>query len=226
MKIYLTAVDGPLLQAWRKFCEPLNNADTPFTSTRRELVFVEVAEGSILDLEVEAVVSPANSFGFMDGGIDAAYTRHFGEGVQEALQDAIRGSGGEGGELLVGQALVVPTARQTEAIPRSRSERIPWLIAAPTMRVPMILGRETVNPYLAARAALRLAKHRGIKSIAFPGLGTGVGRVPPEICAQQMRVAIEEVILERVKFPKTWREAQLKHMSLYTASQHDLQHGI
>jgi O-acetyl-ADP-ribose deacetylase (regulator of RNase III) len=60
------------------------------------------------------------------------------------------------------------------------------------MRVPMILGN-TVNPYLAARAALLLIKHGRftdghlagepvsgyVRSVAFPGLGTGVGRVGP-----------------------------------------------
>lgn len=30
-------------------------------------------EGSILDVEGDALVSPVNSFGFMDGGIDRAY---------------------------------------------------------------------------------------------------------------------------------------------------------
>ncbi len=31
---------------------------------------VEVIEGDLLDLDCDAIVSPANSFGFMDGGID------------------------------------------------------------------------------------------------------------------------------------------------------------
>jgi protein-tyrosine phosphatase len=35
---------------------------------------------------VTAIVSPANSFGFMDGGIDLAYSRHFGWGLQTRLQ--------------------------------------------------------------------------------------------------------------------------------------------
>ena len=116
------------------------------------------------------------------------------------------------------------------------NNRIPYLIAAPTMRVPMILA-DTVNPYLVARAALLLVKHgtipmgnlvgepvsAAITSIAFPGLGTGVGRVGPNTCARQMRVAIEHVLLGDTSFPRTWAEAQMRHQLLYTDRTRDLQ---
>ena len=70
MKIILSAVEAPLADAWQRFCGHLEG--------------VTVHRGSILDLEVEAVVSPANSFGFMDGGIDALYSSFFGWRVQDA----------------------------------------------------------------------------------------------------------------------------------------------
>jgi O-acetyl-ADP-ribose deacetylase (regulator of RNase III) len=63
------------------------------------------------------------------------------------------------------------------------------------MRTPTILGPETDHPYRAARAVLELAgSERGVllDRVAFPGLGTGVGRVPPEVCARQMRRALQE----------------------------------
>ena len=187
-----------MAEAWSKAC------DVPI---------VEVYRGGIFEIETDAVVSPANSFGFMDGGIDALYTRRFGEGVQETLQTLIRAIPMR--ELLVGMALAV----------RTGDSKIPWCIAAPTMRVPMILGPETVNPYLAAKAALLVAKEEdSIKTVAFPGLGTGVGRVPPEVCARQVRAAIDEVIFGINPFPASWRTAQLRHLSLYTDSEHDLQH--
>ncbi len=64
MKLILTAVEKSLAEAWRKFFS--------------ELDFVTVPHGSILDARCDAVVSPANSFGFMDGGIDAIYLSFFG----------------------------------------------------------------------------------------------------------------------------------------------------
>jgi hypothetical protein len=60
MRIILTAVDRELAGAWRRCCGDVEG--------------VEVQEGSIFDVHCDALVSPANSFGFMDGGIDALYT--------------------------------------------------------------------------------------------------------------------------------------------------------
>jgi O-acetyl-ADP-ribose deacetylase (regulator of RNase III) len=144
--------------------------------------------------------------------------------VQERLQALIRER--HHGELLVGAAEIVHTDNL----------RIPYVIAAPTMRVPMIL-RDTVNPYLAARAALLLVKHgvfpagplagervaSGVHSIAFPGLGTGVGQVGPDTCARQVRAAIEEVLLGPKTYPVTWADAQARHQRLYTDRVRDLQ---
>ncbi len=211
MKIILAALEPELAAAWERHCGDLPD--------------VTIHRGSILDLEVDAVVSPANSFGFMDGGIDRFYSYHFGWHVQERLQELIRTR--HHGELLVGTAELVETDRP----------RIPYVIAAPTMRVPMILS-ETVNPYLAARAALRLITHGQVaggiragepvssvvQSVAFPGLGTGVGRVSFDTCARQVRVAIEEVVTGSYGFPRSWAEAQERHQRLYTDRVRDLQY--
>ena len=184
MHIILTAPEPALAKAWTAFCGDLD--------------FMDVHEGSILDVACDAVVSPANSFGFMDGGIDVDYMHYFGGDIQRSVRRQIFDH--HQGELLVGTATIV----ETDDAP------IPFLIAAPTMRVPMIL-RESVNPYLAARAVLLLVKngtflagqHAGqrsadyVKVIAFPGLGTGVGRVGSNTCAHQVRAAIDDVILER-----------------------------
>lgn len=210
MRIILCALYEPLALAWESYC--------------RELDGVEIYRGNILNLKVDAVVSPANSFGFMDGGIDMVYSQHFGWNVQQQLQNQIQQL--HHGELLVGQADIVET----------NDFDIPYLIAAPTMRVPMVLA-DSVNPYLAARAALLLVKHGqfpsgalegkrisdGVKSIAFPGLGTGVGRVPPEKCAMQVRTAIKEVVLDEYQFPTSWAEAQIRHQQMYTDKFRDLQ---
>lgn len=195
MKIILTAVDQSLYAAWKAHCGDLPD--------------VEIYKGSILDLTVDAVVSPANSFGFMDGGVDLLYLQRFGARVQNHLQQSIARD--HRGELLVGQAQGVVT-KDTE---------IPWLIAAPTMRVPMILPSDTVNPFLAARAALLYALEN-VDSIAFPGMGTGIGRVSPAICARQMRAAIIEV-RGGITFPASWLDASNRHQKLYGSTTRNLQ---
>jgi O-acetyl-ADP-ribose deacetylase (regulator of RNase III) len=211
LQIVLSAVEDALVDAWKRFCG--------------DLEFVSVHQGSILDLECDAVVSPANSFGFMDGGIDLIYSRHFGGQLQARLQKLIHDT--HHGELLVGTAEIVETG----------NARIPYLIAAPTMRVPMIL-KDSVNPYLAARAVMLLIQHRrfssgqregmpiseSVKSVAFPGLGTGVGQVGPNTCARQVRAAIDEAILKKNSFPVTWADAQHRHQQLYTDRFRNLQY--
>jgi O-acetyl-ADP-ribose deacetylase (regulator of RNase III) len=211
VKIILTSREPELTNAWTKHCGDLD--------------FVTVHSGSILDLACDAVVSPANSFGFMDGGIDALYSERFGWQVQDRLRQVILER--HHGELLIGAAEIV----ETDYL------RMPYLIAAPTMRVPMILGRETISPYLAARAVFLLVKkgkftqgeHTGqniaeyVESIAFPGMGTGIGRVPVEVCARQMRAAIDEILLGKFKFPNSWAEASERHQLLYADRARDLQ---
>lgn len=169
MKIVLCAVDTRLAEAWRRALPQ------PFGSSA-----VLVVDGDILSLQVDAVVSPANSFGFMDGGLDALYTRFFGPELQERLQRMIREQAD--GELLVGQALPVETGHA----------RIPWCISAPTMRVPRRL--ESAEPaYLATRAAVRCALAAGLESMAIPGMGTGTGGLPPESAARAMLRGIQDV---------------------------------
>src|SRR5262245_26819202 len=142
---------------------------------------VEVSEGDIFDVVADAIVSPANSFGFMDGGIDLVYSRRFGWGLQTRLQELLRAE--HDGELPVGQAVIVPT----------NDPAIPWLISAPTMRIPMDVS-DTVNAYLAFRAAIRAVRHHNlasahIETVLCPGLGTAVGRMAPKACARQMHYA-------------------------------------
>ncbi len=198
LTVVLTAVDGRLAAAWERWCGDLG--------------CVEVRPGSALDAGCDAAVSPANSFGFMDGGVGRVYAEAFGPAVPARVQACIRGC--HAGERPVGQADAVPTGHPAA----------PYLVVAPTMRVPGRLGR-TVHPYLAARAALLLVT-RGrflygglagkpvggvVRRVAFPGLGTGADGVPPATCARQVRAAIEGVVLGRGAFPASALQARKRH---------------
>jgi O-acetyl-ADP-ribose deacetylase (regulator of RNase III) len=159
-----------------------------------------VAASDPVDIKADAIVSPANSFGFMDGGIDALYTYQFGDGLQQRLQARIAEE--HGGELPVGMAVIVPTQHPD----------IPWCISAPTMRVPRDVA-ETVNAYLAFRAALRavLAHNAAglprISTLLCPGLATAVGHMPVARCARQMRVAWDHVLGDKRAMPRSLRAA-------------------
>jgi O-acetyl-ADP-ribose deacetylase (regulator of RNase III) len=189
MHLILATIQEAQATAWRRFCSDLS--------------FVEIHLGSILDVSCNAIVSPANSFGFMDGGIDMLYLRRFGSDLESRLKSKIATN--HHGELLVGAADIIET----------NDVDISWMIAAPTMRVPMVLT-DSVNAYLATRAALLCAKQVGFKSVAFPAMGTGVGQMSPMTCANQMRAAIDDVLLDKFTPPRTWAEASERHQLLYT----------
>jgi O-acetyl-ADP-ribose deacetylase (regulator of RNase III) len=165
--------------------------------------------GDVFDLTADAVVSPANSFGYMDGGIDLVYLNRFGWGLQDRLQAHLRAE--HFGELPVGQATIVSTG----------DPEIPFLISAPTMRVPQPVD-DTINVYLAFRAALvAVLKHnasgqRTIGSILVPGLGTGIGRVPFPKAAREMKLAHEAVIDRAVDRDKAGNRMWLGNVELLT----------
>lgn len=160
-----------------------------------------VAPGDPIDIEADAILSPANSFGFMNGGIDAVYTHVFGRGVEQRLQSLLKAE--HAGELPIGQAVIVETGNKT----------IPWCVCAPTMRTPMGVA-DTLNAFLAFRAALLAVRahnasaRRPIRSLLSPGLGTAVGNMPPERCARQMRAAWDRVLGLKPFFPKSLAEGE------------------
>ncbi len=181
---------------------------------------VKVSRGDIFKGApgADAIVSPANSFGFMDGGIDMADSEHFGWQLQTRLQQHLRG--GYHGELPVGQAVIIPAydgaGRDSSVDWRqfNHGEPIEYLISAPTMRVPNDVST-TPNAYLACRAVIHAVEDHNnkkrksftpVKRVLVPGLGTLIGRMPSKRCAHQMLQAYETFVEGRHKFriePKT-----------------------
>lgn len=190
MQIILSALTDKLLNAWAEFFAGEAN--------------VSIVAKDITTIPCDAVVSPANSFGFMDGGLDYALSERFGWDLEKKLQKIIKEL--PEGELLVGKALVLETGDET----------VPYLISAPTMRIPTNFNIDTsINAYLAMKAALIAAQsHEKINSIAVPGLCTGVGRMQPMIAARQMFQAYKEIILgEKMDFA-TFGESQKYHWNI------------
>ena len=190
MKIILIAIERKLVDAWKEF---FGTADNVF-----------IIEDDITKIECDAVVSPANSFGFMDGGLDFALSERFGWDLEKRLQRQIKEL--PEGELLVGQAIIMETGDKV----------VPYLISAPTMRIPTNFNIDTsINAYLAMKAILIKAKNDNrISSVAIPGLCTGVGRMQPMISARQMFLAYQEIILgQRMDFA-TFAEAQKYHWNI------------
>ena len=126
-KIYLIDTSPLLASAWR-------------TAFARFPEF-QVLQGDYFQQPADALVSPANSFGIMDGGLDLAIRNTLGYSIQGKLQQVIVDK--YHGELPVGVAEIVETG----------DERWPYLVAAPTMRIPESV-HGTLNAYLAFHAIL------------------------------------------------------------------------
>jgi O-acetyl-ADP-ribose deacetylase (regulator of RNase III) len=188
VEVHLCALDSAMARAW-----------STYFGTQAGVV---IHEGDILGKRADAILSPANSFGFMDGGIDLAYSHFFGWDLQDRLQEHLRRE--YSGELPVGCAVLIPTHHQD----------IPYLLSAPTMRVPADVA-DTVNVYLAFRAALLVAKAcQEVRSLLSPALGTGVGSMPLERAARQMYAAYAEVILGETQWRETARGVLQHHARL------------
>jgi len=156
--------------------------------------------------EFDCMVSAANSFGLMDGGVDAAITVFFGDQLQKRVQQRVLDE--FDGEQPIGTSFIIPT----------RNSKHPYLAHTPTMRVPMsIQGTDYV--YLAMKAMLRAVKDHNlrvkngtvsdtdspIKSAACTGLGTFYGKMAFDEAARQMALAYHNFLHPPKKI--TWSYA-------------------
>jgi O-acetyl-ADP-ribose deacetylase (regulator of RNase III) len=173
--IHLIDLDPHLVEEWQKQFNPVASN-----------VVAKVSD--YFDYPADAIVSPANSFGYMDGGLDRVISYELGNNIQQTVQSEIVKR--HHGELPVGTAIIVKT----------NSLQWPYLVIAPTMRVPEDVSN-TINAYLAFRAILLAIKEHNINnpkskinSLICSGLATGIGNLSPQLCALQMRIAYEHCI--------------------------------
>lgn len=144
---------------------------------------VKIVNGKFeLVREFDCLVSPANSFGLMDGGIDLAIRNYFGMKIQYSVQKRIQNE--FYGEQPVGTSIIVATG----------NEYHPFLAHTPTMRVPTDISK-TDNVYSAFFAMLSAVTNYNkdnkarIEKVLCPGLGTATGRMTPKEAARQMSIA-------------------------------------
>ncbi|MBW2991197.1 macro domain-containing protein [Candidatus Woesearchaeota archaeon] len=132
-----------------------------------------VKKASITTIEVDAVVNPANSFGFMGGGVAGVIKKVGGNEIEEeAIAQA---------PIQVGEACVTTSG---DLVCKK-------IIHAPTMHNPAE-KTDSHKVLCATKAALELADNSGFKSLALPGMGTGVGGLDKLEAAKTMVKAIKE----------------------------------
>lgn len=155
--------------------------------------------------EFDCLVSPANSFGLMDGGIDLAIRNFFGMKIQYNVQKIIQKE--FYGEQPVGTSVIVFT----------ENDDYPFLAHTPTMRVPIDISG-TDNVYNAMFAMLRaVANHNKsskvrIEKVLCPGLGTATGRMPLKEAARQMSLAYNNFMMPTTNMK--WRNLQRRNQEI------------
>ena len=163
-----------------------------------------IQQGDLTEMDTDAIVNAANNDLILGGGVAGAIRRKGGAEIQRECDEI--------GSIPVGYAAVTTGGKL----------KARFVIHAASMR----LGGTTTPEALRSSTAhcLRIAKDRGLKSIAFPAVGTGIAGFPLEECAGIMlREAAEhlrgETSLEAVHFVlfddaakeifhRTWKKLQ------------------
>ncbi len=127
---------------------------------------IVIRQGDLTEMDTDAIVNAANNDLLLGGGVAGAIRRKGGDEIQREC-DSI-------GSIPVGGA----------AITGGGKLKARYVIHAASMR----LGGRTTAEALRRSAAhsLRLASERGLKTIAFPAVGTGIAGFPLQECAEIM----------------------------------------
>lgn len=138
-------------------------------------VKITVMTGDITKLEVDAIVNPANSMLIMGGGVAGAIKRVGGKEIEEEAFTFA--------PVPVGKAVATKAGKL----------KAKCVIHVPTMGKPA-MQTTAHNVKLATKGALDCAEHLGIRSVAFPGMGTGVGGLSMEEASETMVKQIKQQI--------------------------------
>ena len=127
---------------------------------------IVIEQGDLTDMQTDAIVNAANNDLLLGGGVAGVIRRKGGDEIQRACNEI--------GSIPIGYAAITTGGRLAAK----------WVIHAASME----LGGSTTAEALrkSTAHALRIAAENGLKSIAFPAVGTGVAGFPMKDCAEIM----------------------------------------
>jgi O-acetyl-ADP-ribose deacetylase len=129
-------------------------------------VRVEILQGDLTEMDTDAIINAANNDLQLGGGVAGAIRRKGGPKIQAECDEI--------GPVPVGGA----------AITSGGNLKARYVIHAASMQ----LGGTTSAQSLRSSTAhsLRIAAQKGLKTIAFPAIGTGIAGFPMRECAEIM----------------------------------------
>jgi len=135
---------------------------------------IVIAKGDIAHQACDAVVNAANNHLWMGSGVAGALKKAGGPSVEREAMAL--------GPIEVGRAVTTGAGK----LPAR------WVIHAAVMGQDLETDADKVRR--ATTSALEEAERIGAKSVALPALGTGVGGLAMEDCAQAMRAGLGEAM--------------------------------
>ncbi len=140
---------------------------------------IVILQGDLTEIDVDAIVNAANNDLQLGGGVAGAIRRKGGESIQRECHEI--------GSIPIGGAAITSGGRL----------KARHVIHAASMQLG---GRTTPRALRASTAhSLRIAAEKGLKTIAFPAVATGIAGFPMQDCAEIM---LQEVV-EHLKQPTT-----------------------
>jgi O-acetyl-ADP-ribose deacetylase (regulator of RNase III) len=147
---------------------------------------ITVMMGDITDADVDAVVNAANTDLVLGSGVAGAIRERGGPSIQSECNE------------------IGPVALGEAAVTGAGNLKARYVIHAAGMRLGGGVTAESLGN--ATKSGLMRADEKGVKTIAFPAIGTGVGGLPIEECARVMIDTVlnhlhsEHTLLDRVFF--------------------------
>lgn len=172
MEIILFDIDDKMTECWREDFSDVENVRIENTE------FSELMDSK--KYAIDMVVSAANSFGIMDGGLDLAYRNYFGMNLQKEVQKKLYEL--YLGEQPVGSSLIID-------IPDFKDMK---LCHTPTMRIPQPVDPRIV--YTAMRSSLVAAYKENAKVVLVPAFAHLTGGIKAEIVSQLMHRAYKDFL--------------------------------
>lgn len=170
MKIYLLDINPVMIHAWSYY----------FKDEKDVEIVCDFLDNFLNNHpDIECIVSPANAYGLMDGGYDAAISSYFGKEVGEEVRKVLQRD--YYGEQVVGTSIIVD-------IPKTNKK----LIHTPTMLYPSRI-KDPLIIYYCMRSTLMCAIKNKIKSIVIPAFGGATGKMDMVIIAKMMKEAYVQI---------------------------------
>ncbi|HET7290643.1 MAG TPA: macro domain-containing protein [Thermodesulfobacteriota bacterium] len=135
-----------------------------------------ISMGDITDMDVDGIVNAANTHLVLGSGVAGSIRRKGGPSIQAECDEL--------GPIPLGEA----------AVTGGGALKARYVIHAAGMRPGGGVSRESLEN--TTLNTLKRAEEKGMRSIAFPAIGTGVGGFPIDECAKAMIKTVNEYLKE------------------------------